>query len=119
MPSEILLECAARGGIQRHLAGFEAFAVADAHGAGTVAQGDVGRPQCRHFADAQPGLQHHLGQRVVARSEAMGRSAGGAQQCMDLGIGQTGRLAIAHHAHRPEIAGDIAAQCAGAARPSA
>ncbi len=38
---------------------------------------------------------------------------------MNLGIGQTGRLAIAHRAHRPEVAGDIAAQRAGAARPPA
>ena len=58
--SKIQLECAARSGVQRHLAGFEAFAVADAHHAGTVAQGDIGHPQRRHFADAQPGLQHHL-----------------------------------------------------------
>ena len=64
-------------------------------------------------------LQQVLGQRVVARGEAVGRSPGGAQQRMDLGIGQADRLTIAHRAHRPEVAGDIAAQRAGAARPSA
>jgi hypothetical protein len=38
---------------------------------------------------------------------------------LDLGVGQADRLTIAHRAHRPEVAGDIAAQRAGAARPSA
>ncbi|MGB7973452.1 MAG: hypothetical protein WCF81_03680 [Roseiarcus sp.] len=38
---------------------------------------------------------------------------------MNFGIGQTGRLAVAHRAHRPEVVDDIAAQRAGAACPSA
>jgi len=93
--------------------------MADAHVAGTVAQGNVGHPQRPDFANAQPGLQHHLDQRVVTRGEAVGRSPGGAQQRVDLGIGQADRLTVAHRAHRPEVAGDIAAQRASAAGPSA
>jgi hypothetical protein len=49
----------------------------------------------------------------------MGGSTGGAQQGMDLNIGQAGRLAIAHGTHGPDMAGDVSVQGAGTARPSA
>jgi hypothetical protein len=69
---EVLPEGAPRGGVQRHLARFESFALADANAAGAVAHADIGDGQGCDLPHAQPGLQHDLRQPVVSRRQAVG-----------------------------------------------
>ncbi len=49
----------------------------------------------------------------------MTRSTGSAQHGVHLGIGQTDRLAVAHHAHRPNVVDDVNGKHAASMRPSA
>jgi hypothetical protein len=60
-----------------------------------------------------------LDQRVVAGGEAATRSADSAQHGVRLGVGQAGRLAVAHRAHRPHVAGNVNGEHAGRMRPPA
>ena len=116
---KMLLERAARGCVQCHLARLETLALADTHAAGTVVHGDVGNLERGDLADAQPGLQHELCQRVVPRREAVGGGAGSAKQRVNLDVGQADRLAVANSTHGPNVMCDVGSQRAGAARPSA
>src|SRR4051794_4238298 len=116
---EMLLQRAPRGCVQRHLARLETLTLADAHAAGAIVHGDVGNLQRGNLADTQPGLQHELHHGIVPRRQTMGGSTGGAQQGMDLNIGQTGRLAITGGTHGPDMARDVSVQRAGSAGPSA
>jgi hypothetical protein len=116
---EILTQGAAHGGVERDLAILEALAVPDAHAAGAVAQHDIGQAQGTDLADPKPGLHQELHEGVVAPGQTVGRGAGGAQQGVDLGVGEADRLTIAHPAHRPDVTGDIPVQGAGILRPAA
>lgn len=104
---EIEPDSAPGGGIERHLAILEPLALPDVNAAGPVMQPEVGKAERRHLADSQSGLDHELGQRIVAPGMPMAGGAGGAKQPMDLGIQQTSRLEPARLTDAPEVTGDI------------
>ena len=93
--------------------------MSDADAAGSIVHGDVGDPQGSDFADPQAGLEYQLHHRIVTRRQPVGGSAGGAQNGVNLDIGQANRLQITHSAHRPDPVRDVRRQGAGPARPSA
>ena len=117
--SEIPSECPPPDGVQRDLAGPQSCALGDADTAGASVHRDVGQPKGGKFANAQSGLQDQLHHRIIPWRQAMRRGAGGAQQRLDLVIGQAVGSAVADGAHEWDMTHGLSIEITCATCPSA
>ena len=89
----------------------------NADSSGAVADSNVGNLKRGYLANSEPGLKHQLGKRIVTRGQTVARCSGRPKQRVNLDIIETGRLAVAYHAHWSNVADKITRHGTGSARP--
>ena len=111
---------AACRGVEGHLARLAPLALTHPHNPPALAQVHVAAPQGGHLAHAQARLEQELDEGVVAPGQPVAGLTGDAQEGVDGGLGQAGRLSAATvHAHRAGLRGGVGVEKPGLPGPAA